>query len=690
MQSAAIRSEAPSSTVRIARIDAFSINIIIFFLCFWHWRTTGSLDIQTLGVLSLFVALSLAYGRLFVIAASRLLSTSLGLPFQVLTGYFVFNSLLFILTLCSPFGMVNNVIALSLLGGAGFLIKQKSSAGLSASHGSRVAAMTAILITGIGATIWCGDVQTPIRLQDSDVLFRVWPDVFIHAREISVFSQAHGITTIQDIKLAGSSAPIYHFASYVSPSAISAMTGASAMSVFASFHLPFGIFLTGLAAFCLVSLMFSYWAGVAAVVALILVPDAYHQGFGNRYLSYNFLAQVNLGLLYGIACATIAWLFVLEGCRKGKICAIIAGYAFLVVCLFYKAHIFVANSYLLLIFPLIFFTRLSLYYRVFILAAATALFVGVVTFSQSNPRIPVMRLDGSGIGRYIVMLFWYYEEGFIKAFFEKILIHEVHAKLVQAVWTITMLLISTFGAWIFALPLALIGARNRIPTAFLWFPILVVLNYLVMTIGLAIDSRGVGTPDELLNRPLVWAYFVAVVWTSGAAYTMLVGSKIPDGKIANIFLIAGTLTALIITVRQAPNLQTFPNLSTRSSFSKWAVPSCLVRSAEYIRLHSHSTEIIQDSTNDPNFVLTALSERQLYVGEVSFGGANSVQEARLLEMEHLKNITDLTELQHFASERGISFYLIDPGTTVSWPRAFVDAPEFSCGAYKLYRFIPPT
>ena len=49
----------------------------------------------------------------------------------------------------------------------------------------------------------------------------------------------------------------------------------------------------------------------------------------------------------------------------------------------------------------------------------------------------------------------------------------------------------------------------------------VVFNYLVMAMGLALDTRGVGTRDELLNRPLVWAYFVLAAWTAGGAYHLL-------------------------------------------------------------------------------------------------------------------------------------------------------------------------
>ena len=88
--------------------------------------------------------------------------------------------------------------------------------------------------------------------------------------------------------------------------------------VFASFMLPVGVLLTGLAAFAFGMALWGAWPGLAAAAAVMLIPDAYQQGFENRYLSYNFLQQAAPAGLYGVALVAFAWVFVLDGCKRGR------------------------------------------------------------------------------------------------------------------------------------------------------------------------------------------------------------------------------------------------------------------------------------------------------------------------------------------------------------------------------------
>ena len=688
MQSAAVLEGSPWLTTRIARSSLLSTVSLFLFLCAWHWRVTGALTLPACAVLGLLLGLYLAYGQLFAVLAGGGFRNTLGLPFQLLCGFFLCNSLLFVLALCSPFGMAVNLGLLVLLAAAGaFAVRKRRLATMpGAARSDTLAAWMAIAIAGLGATAWCGDVQAPLQAQDGLAVFKVWSDVYIHAREISVFAQAHGLATINDIKLAGGPAPLYHFASYLSAAAVNALGGTSAMQAYASFQLPFGILLTSLAAYCLAGSVFGRWAGTAAAAAVVLLPDAFLQGFQNRYLSYYFLTQVNLGMLYGIACVALAWLFVLDGVRRGVLRIVLLGYGFLALCLFYKAHIFVANSYLLMMFPILFFPALRPRWRAAIGIAATFFFVAVVAYSQTNPRVPVLRLDGSGISWYLVQLLHDYDSGVLKTFFTQVLLREAHAKPVQLVAALAMISISTFGAWLLVLPLAIAGAWKKTALPVLCFPLLVMLNYLVMTVGLAIDTRGVGTPDELLNRPLVWAYFVVAAWSAG-----LLVHTWGRGMPARRPLAAAMLCALAVALwgawRMAPDLQTFPTRKGNESFlAANAVPACLVDAAAFIRTHAAPGDIVVDAANDPRFMLTALSERQLYVGAVGFGGANREQEARLAAVRRFMQAPDAAQLARFTATHGIAWFLAQPGTALAWPGEIARRHAFACGGYRLYRF----
>lgn len=677
----------PEGSNQVTRSDVLSTGALLLFLFAWHWRVTGSLTLAAAGALALFISLCLAYGVLFIRFVAPIYQSTSGIAFQFMSGYFVFNSLLFIACLATPFGMETNLAGLAGLAVAGLVITRRRVLTVSTNVPyDRWATLAAICLSGIGATIWCSDAQMPLQLQSNNLIFHVWPDVFIHAREISVFAQAHGLATVHDIKLAGGHAPIYHFASYLSPAAISSLSGASAMQVYASFQLPLGIFFTGLAAYCLASKCFGSWPGVAAVVAIVLFPDAFQQGLQNRYLSYNFLAQVNLGLLYGIACITLAWTFMFDGCQRGRVGSVLLAFGFLIICLFYKAHIFVANSYILMVFPIIFFKPLRTRWRIVLGVLATIVFCIVVSYSQTNPRIPVMRLDGSGIGSYLSNLLHDYDAGWMKQTFTRIFKEEQHGKAMQTLYAVAMLLVSTFGVWLLGLAIVLVAGWRNLPSVYRWFPIIVIVNYLVMTLGLALDSRSVGTPDELINRPLVWAYFAVAVSSAALAYRLLVGDGLPKSRAWKGVMLASVLACAVLTIRNAPNLQTFPARAYNNFTDFAAVPECLVQAASHLRNAGADGDIVQDSVGDPRFILTALSERQLYVGKVSFGGQNVEQELRLANVKVLERFSNSHQLLQFAKEKGIDWYLQYPDYSLAWPASIIRQPAFSCGGYRLFRF----
>jgi hypothetical protein len=83
------------------------------------------------------------------------------------------------------------------------------------------------------------------------MVYPIYVDGFVHVRQISSFAQAHGLKTIFDIRMSGQSPPLYHYAAYVGPAALSFLTNSSAYTTYVSFLVPFGILLTGLAAFSL-------------------------------------------------------------------------------------------------------------------------------------------------------------------------------------------------------------------------------------------------------------------------------------------------------------------------------------------------------------------------------------------------------------------------------------------------------
>ncbi len=661
--------------------------MVLLFASLWHARVTGGLSFAALAAFALVCGGSMAWGRLFTQFAPLAFAHGRSLTLQFLCGFLVLNSLLFALSLASPLGIAVNLLVLT-ASGILLLHYARGKAAATPQEAAMLPDLLCILISGAAATLWCADAFTPAMTDGEVALFRTWQDRFIHARFIGMFSQSHGLGTMTDIQLAGTPLRLYHYAFYFVPAAIQSMTEAGAYDVFVGFLLPFGVVLTGLAAFSLVASIWGSWPALAAAVAVVLLPDAYQQGFGNRYLAYHFHQQVGPSGMYGVACAAVAWIFILDGCRTGRYAPVLAGYAATVLSLAYKAQIFAANAFLAMIYPCLFFFRLPAARRLLAAIGLLAVFLLVLALSQGRAGVPTLRLDGSSAETYLSILLNDFEHGVLRDFSNFVFAGEVYPGPVLAALAAGVILLSTFGFWTAACLVTLYRLRKRAPAAVLLFPILVVANYLVMSVGLAMDVQGVGTRDELMNRPLVWAYFVVAAWTGGAAYLLAFGNAPPGGSRARALAAAFACLCLAFPLALSGNLQTFPARKGFGSFTEFgAVPSCLVRAALHIREHSPAGDIVQDSQNDSNLLVSALAERQAYAVRFMFPAPQSGElNRRLAALEAFGRITDAAGIAEFARRHRISWYLLHPGSAVAWPGQVLDNPAFRCDGYRVYRF----
>lgn len=660
---------------------------IVFFLSLWHGMVFHALPLRAAAAFALVAAASLAYGRFFVGATSLARAGRSSLALEFLGGYLLLNTLLFVLELASPLGIAADIAIV----GLGALAAWFASRGRPSPSNEDLTALPSLLATilcALAATLWCSDGLTPMVRDGSTTIFQMWGDSFVHARHISAFADAFGLASMSDIRMWGVPPYLYHYASYAVPAAVSAMAGDGAYEVFAGFLLPFGVLLTGLAAFAFAHSLWGRWPAVAASLAILLIPDAYQQGFGNKYLSYNFMQQVNVGGLYGVPCMAVAWIFVLHGCRARNIASILVGWTVAFVALPYKAHVFVANAFLIMIYPCLFLPGLKLRWRGLIALALIACFAGVVALSQSVDRIPTLRLDGSGARTYVAYLLVNHDPGLLKSFVEHGLGDSPWSATRLVIYGSALVLFGTFGYWTVAVIATVLWIRKTAPVAIGAFPLLVMANYLIMALGLAMDSKQIGSPDELLNRPLVWAYFAVAAWTGGAVYDRLFADGPPRAAAARAVLGLAALLGLLVPLTFAANLQTFPHWPRYASFQvAGAVPTCLVDAARFIRQHSARSDVVQDSENDPRVWVTALAERPDFAMDAPLQPPAGL-DRRLADLAAFKRLTSATEIKDYALRNHIAWYLLRPTSEVAWPAAIRNEAVFQCGGYRVLRFTP--
>lgn len=658
------------------------------FVSHWHARVTSQFSAMALVSFLLIALVAQLYGSFFLALAKLKLERAAVLPLQFVCGYFVLSTLLFIASLVSPLGVEQNLFVLGGVALGVAIIRQSRRA--PAPHCElRIAPFLCLVISGVGATLWCSDALRLATREGSLTVFSLFFDSFVHARVISEFSHAHGISTLSDLRMAGVQASVYHYASYVVPAAFASITRTGAYEVFAGFLLPFGILVSGLAAFSLAAILWGPGPGIAATIALILLPDAFQQGFGNRYLSYNVLQQIGPASLYGVAYLAVAWVLVLDACRTGRISSVLMGWAAAVLAATYKVQLFVANAFVIMIYPLLFWTWARSRVRLALGILFVTIFFMVVLLSQRFPEVPTLRLDGSGASEYMSVLLGDYDRWILRSLLRVVVESESLPRPVKALIYSVFLVLSTFGAWIIAFAAVIFATRNTTPR-FIWaFPIVVLVNYLVMSLGLAADQNNISVRVELLNRPLVWAYFVVVTWTAGAAYAFCFGRGWPENGRTRAALGLMGLVSFIFPMVLSSNLQTFPSRSGFGTFREQSsAPTCLVEAVRYIRANSLPDEVIQDSEADRIFMLTALAERPAFATSYLGGIFREpmILKARLLSLQQFKAMTNEREITEFATRNKISWYVLQPSTAVAWPASFLERTQFSCDGVRVFRF----
>lgn len=669
-------------------LRALALVGVIGWLLVWHLRSTHSLSIAALLCLIGFVLVCVAYGTMFERITGSLVPNRVGVTYRLLTGFFTFNTLLFILALASPFGLIVDVTVLAALALIAGALASRFRRRADTAPVNELPGLLCILGVGAAATLWASELQPAMEIRGSLAVFRAWRDIFIHVGEISAFAQSHGLASMSDIKMAGAPAPAYHFASYISTAALSALTSMSSIAAFGSFQLPMGILLMGLAAFVLIGSLWGVWPALLAAVAVVTLPDAYEQGFGSTHLGFHFMSQVNLGMLYGIACVSIAWLFMLEGCRRASYAAVAVAYGFLLMCVMYKAQLFVANAFLLLIFPCVFFAGLRLRWRLLVGVCFILIFVATVRFSQQFPRIPTIRLDGSGLGSYIGILLDQFKPGIGEQTLRSIFYERHYPRIVEGAIAALMILFCSFGIWILVFLGIFWKIRNRVSRDVFIFPILVIVNYMVMALGLAVDDHQVGNPEELLNRPMAWAYFIVVTFTI-AGIGSLVFARGRVSRPVRWSLVGLVGIALAGVGFQATDFQTMPAVPTYRDYANFnAVPLCRIRAAEYIRDHGRVGDVMQDSQGDLRLMSTAIAERQLYVARLTFGGRTPGWDARLRAVDAIERSGDAEALRALATRDHIAWYLLHPTDAARWPQTLIADAAFECGGYRVIRLAP--
>jgi len=349
----------------------------------------------------------------------------------------------------------------------------------------------------------------------------------------------------------------------------------------------------------------------------------------------------------------------------------------------YKLHFFIASLLPLLLLPALFFRGpLGRRARALWAVGAVALCGAAVLILRRIPGVPTIRFDGSGVRDIFMLIKSFAPRGALREVLDRHLgiDHSVASNLLAGVPYVLLSTLGVLALFALILPIAL---RKRTPAVLVWWPLLLVANFLAMFLGLALDLRS-STPDELSHRPVMIVFFVVVAWVGGAAGLLAVESP-RIRRAARPILLGTAALLLIVPALLGPGVQHIPAMRM---FSPVRVPLALVRAAAYVRDHAGSQDIFQDSQFDRTSAVAALSEHSPYAARplTIMPSNGELLQRRIAFIEGFMDLHDAAAVTAAAQQIGLRWFLLDPGDQIHWAPEIAEHPVFELAGYRLYRF----
>ena len=657
----------------------------------WNVLANATFSAETAGVLLLLSTLCWVAGRILTELFPVIFPKTPDFVVSFLFGFFFLNSMILLLQFLLPFGIVVDgliVIVILAVSIAAKMAVQKNRKLLLVFDKPDVAAMAGLGLALVAASIWSRSSIMAVQVSADYSIFKPWSDSFYHAYMINAFAGAHGFQSMQGVWYSGQPISFYHFGSYLFSAELSALTRTTPYQAFGSFLVPFGLVLSAMAANVFARKYWGPWAGFAASAVLLLVPDPSQTGVSNHWYSYHWLQQIGPAGLYGVALMLLCWLAMIEACRSGRAALLALSYFLALVCINYKFHVFFASSFLLILYPAFFFGQLSTLKRAAWLLAALLASAGAVYVSQMVRALPYVGFDGSAYHSYMALVKTMFDNPVVRGLFshEFSTIAPLARTLLNLVSNAAMIFLSAFGLIGIMYFVVALFLRKRMEKDLLLLPVLVMASFMLMSLLLSYDLHGLATPEELIHRPFVWAYYLVCVWVGGAVAWWLQGRQQKPTRLAAVLWTFVLILLGVVSFRLSANIQHGPQWGDQYTNLKF--PNDLLACTSYVEANSRPDQIVQDSEYDKYGVVTALSRRHAYVTtSASAPKSNPEIASRLDALARLSTYTTAGAVEGFFANSGIAFYISHPEQNgFFWPKELKGHIVFSRNGYEVYYF----
>jgi hypothetical protein len=625
----------------------------------------------TIAVVAPFAYVTLALGRLLAVAAGVR-----GDPCSTwVLGLIVLCLAIYGLTLALPVtaGAAFGILAAAVLTAEIALRKPSPQTDSRALTGFALAvALTAA---------WCFEPARAYEVVRTEGVLPLWSDYFFQGGLISQFGDVRALGR-GSIYLADHPPSFYHFASYGAAAAFARLLDQPGLPLAAAAWLPLGFLAMLAGGHALGERLAGSAGGIAALVALAILPDASNYGLQNGWFSFHWTLFAHAGATYALGAAFLS-LAMLGG--SGRTLA--AGALLALSTLLFRVHIFV------LLMPA--WVAAAVYcYAVERQRKLGWLMLVVLAAGAGAASLMVGALADAGFwriraGSAVVEFLWYVHTGH-----EPTAYTGVYADLSRMdepgfllVAGIALAFAAALGAFVLALPVAVIAAREKRALQ----PIDAACGYLVacwLLLMLFAPTPWHGDPSDLIHRPFVLLYGACAIWT------LCLGLRIV-GKPLWLPLAAVSFLALPLIFATAGRMAQ-PKFRWSEFDAAVRVPPGLVEAAQFMRSNSAAGDTfaaaglkLTYATFDVSTQLCALSGVPAYLSRPHFetikdAPRKALAMQRLAALQGIDNSAQYDAAMQALRALGVRCYVAAGGEGPRWDPARARA-AFKSGTVALYR-----
>jgi hypothetical protein len=681
------RSRRVWSALTIQPLHLVSLLVCVLFFCGWLGVEHGTLPMRAILFHALLV-LSIYYlGRLVLHALplAGVLVPSFALIF--LTGSLSWSLVMLALHSLLPGSLSCHLLILLAASITGQCLIHRCREPFREDRPAAWLSLFVVVFSLAAATCWARGLLHSLHVSGEQVEFRHWHDYFDHAAFTAQLLSPEHLWRFGNYEISRLPAPLYHYGSYLFPAGLASFTSLSAYDAVICFWTPFGTFLIGLAAYMLAASFAGRTGGLCALICLLVLPDASYYGLKNSWFRYHWLQQIGSAGLYGTACAALGLGFLLEAQRTRSRRMLASALAFGAATFFFKAQIFVVLMPLYVAWLILCYPRISVVWRILLLQAAIVVALLGITASNHLHWGPRLAPDRAYFEEYCKYAVSEGAPGKLRTLVENGAAAAGRSRYYAA--ATTLILLSTFGALLGAVPLLCLGAwaaRKAHPVDLV--PWLAVALYALLLVGLKDNIIGVHC-WEIIHRPFVWTYFVLVVWCAAKGCVLVRESRLGRRLLSPQGIGLAGVLLLCLPWHMGLHIQEGKTIWRPTCYGL-RFPRGLVECGRFVAANSSRDDLIQDSQYDEHLVFGALSERRSFLARPALwkGSKNPAVlaeiERRRTLLEQFKSAPTPAALRDLAAQTGIRWYLLHPEDRVRWPEEMLAASTFRHDGFAVY------